>query len=192
MQEKTIETLKLKTTSLPEKVKTIIIKGPEGLERANKALIYIKTIRKEIEDFFADSISAAKESKKKADDAKKAIENLKASVEQPLIEAETYVKKLVADYRMEEEKLKKEAESKAAFGEETAKSRAVLEAPAAKTKGMYDVKIWKYRVVDIKLIPKEYWIPDYDKIAEWVRGTEGKIKIPGIEIYFELSVRQRI
>jgi hypothetical protein len=192
MEEKNLETLKAKTLSLPEKVKTIIIKGPEGIERANKALIYIKTIRKEIEDFFADTLAAAKESKKKADEAKKAVENLKASVEQPLIEAENYVKKLVADYRIEEERIKKDAEARAALGEETAQSRAIIEAPAAKTKGMYDVKIWKYRVVDIKLIPHEYWVPDYDKISELVQSSKGQMKIPGIETYFELSVRQRI
>jgi len=192
MEEKNLETLKAKTLSLPEKVKTIIIKGPEGIERANKALIYIKTIRKEIEDFFADTLAAAKESKKKADEAKKAVENLKFSIEEPLIIAENYVKKLVADYRIEEERLKKEAESKATFGEDTAQSRAIIEAPAAKTKGLYEVKIWKYRVVDIKLIPKEYWTVDYDKLSQVVRDSQGQMKIPGIETYFELSVRQRI
>jgi hypothetical protein len=178
--------------SLPEKVKTIIIKGPEGIERANKALIYIKTIRKEIEDFFADTLAAAKESKKKADEAKKAVENLKFSIEEPLIIAENYVKKLVADYRIEEERIKKDAEARAALGEETAQSRAVIEAPAAKTTGLYKVKIWKYRVVDIKLIPKEYWTVDYDKLSQVVRDSQGQMKIPGIETYFELSVRQRI
>lgn len=65
-------------------------------------------------------------------------------------------------------------------------------APVAKTTRTADakatfVKVRKYRIVDTKLIPKEYWCVDLKKIDKVVDA--GMNNIPGIEVYEEEQVR---
>ena len=45
--------------------------------------------------------------------------------------------------------------------------------------------IWKFKIYDAKLIPREYLIPDEKSIGGVVRASQGKIKIPGIQSYEE-------
>ena len=45
--------------------------------------------------------------------------------------------------------------------------------------------IWKFRIKDVSLIPRQYMIPDEKAIGGVVRSTQGKITIPGIEAYEE-------
>jgi hypothetical protein len=45
--------------------------------------------------------------------------------------------------------------------------------------------IWKFRIVNESLIPRQYMVPDEKAIGGVVRSTQGKINIPGIEAYEE-------
>lgn len=63
------------------------------------------------------------------------------------------------------------------------KMRDIPEAP--KTKGVTMRRIPRWRLIDKRLVPAEYLIPDTVKIGAVVRATKGEIKIPGIEVYFE-------
>ena len=56
---------------------------------------------------------------------------------------------------------------------------------AAKQAGESTKKIWKYRITDETLIPREYLMPNDKALAGMASGTKGAIKIPGIEFYFE-------
>jgi hypothetical protein len=54
-------------------------------------------------------------------------------------------------------------------------------------------KIPKYRILDFKVLPDEYKLPDAGKITRVIKAAKGQIVIPGVEIFFEetLAVRQR-
>ena len=46
-------------------------------------------------------------------------------------------------------------------------------------------EVWKFRIVDAAIIPREYLIPDEKAIGQVVRGLKGQTAIPGIEAYAE-------
>lgn len=45
--------------------------------------------------------------------------------------------------------------------------------------------VWKYRIVNPSLIPREYMMPDQVKIGGVVRSLKDQCRIPGIEVYKE-------
>lgn len=53
------------------------------------------------------------------------------------------------------------------------------------------VKTWKYEVVDIDKLPREYMIPDDSKIGKMVRASGGTLKIEGVRIYPEETLRAK-
>jgi hypothetical protein len=52
---------------------------------------------------------------------------------------------------------------------------------------------WKYRVVDLKKLPREWMMPDDKKLAAFARGTQGGNPIPGVQFYNDpiLSVKAK-
>ena len=48
--------------------------------------------------------------------------------------------------------------------------------------------IWKMRIVDESLLPREYLIPDEKKLNGMAKVSKGTLKIPGVEFYPEKSV----
>lgn len=53
----------------------------------------------------------------------------------------------------------------------------------AQAQGISTKKVWKYRIVDSTLIPREYLMPNDKALQGIATATKGTIKIPGIEIY---------
>jgi hypothetical protein len=45
--------------------------------------------------------------------------------------------------------------------------------------------VWKFRILNVNLIPRNYMIPDEKAIGGVVRSTQGRVSIPGIEPYEE-------
>ena len=54
-----------------------------------------------------------------------------------------------------------------------------------KAEGMATTQDWKWKIVDVSLIPAEFWILDDSKITDEVRHSKGETQIPGIEVYSE-------
>lgn len=50
---------------------------------------------------------------------------------------------------------------------------------------------WKARVVNVKLLPREYMIPDEKQLAAIATATKGKTEIPGVEFYPERGLASR-
>ena len=48
---------------------------------------------------------------------------------------------------------------------------------------------WSFRVVDINQVPREYLVINEAYTGKMVRASEGKLQIPGIEIYDEPYMR---
>jgi hypothetical protein len=46
-------------------------------------------------------------------------------------------------------------------------------------------QVWRFRIINEAIIPRDYLKPDETKIGGVVRSLKGKCKIPGIQIYEE-------
>ena len=144
----------------------------------------------------------------------KAIKALQNDLLGPVTTARKKVKQLMAGYDAEQERLRREEEARlqkeadkqaeeaalrAAEAAEAAGdsevAEAILEAPVAappvilpsstpKT-GVSFREVWKFRVTDEKLIPRQYMMPDEKKIGGVVRAMKDGTQIPGIEVYSE-------
>lgn len=55
--------------------------------------------------------------------------------------------------------------------------------------GVSRAVVWKHRVVDASLIPREYMVPNDTMLAGVAKSTKGAIAIPGVEIYSERVIR---
>lgn len=61
----------------------------------------------------------------------------------------------------------------------------VLPKETPKVKGLSFRTIWKFRVVNVDAIPRQYMIPDEKAIGAIVRSSQGRIRIAGVEPYEE-------
>lgn len=61
----------------------------------------------------------------------------------------------------------------------------VIPTAAPKVSGVSGRLVWKYRVKDINLVPREYMKLDEQKTGGVVRAMKGDTNIPGIEVYSE-------
>lgn len=60
-----------------------------------------------------------------------------------------------------------------------------------KPKGITSTKVWKFRVVDAALVPREYLVVDEKAIGQVVRALKAQTHIPGVEVYSEDIVAVR-
>ena len=106
---------------------------------------------------------------------------------------EAFEKAAAAEKAGDEEKAAEELEkAEKSEEEETMLSlEPKFKAKAPDTKGTSIKKIWKYRVKNLKLVPREYLKLDEAKIGMAVRSSKGTIEIPGIEVYPEDSISLR-
>jgi len=198
--------------SVPETARMIVaIKTDDDYVKASNILLTIKEIRKKIEQTF-------KPIKQRLDAAKKEVIEQERAADKPLVDAESYLKPLMAQYVAEQERKRREEERKlqeklrreeeerimlealkAEALEGTEAAEAVLEsAPqippvvlpkmTPKVNGISMREVWKFRIVDESLIPREFLKPDEVKIGGYVRSMKSSAKIPGVEIYREKSV----
>jgi len=90
---------------------------------------------------------------------------------------------------------KERAEVKAAELVEQAEQVEAFDTAIAPVKvevtGISTRKLWKFKVVDTALLPREYMIADEKMIGAMVRGSQGKKKIAGVRIYSEDVISSR-
>jgi len=60
--------------------------------------------------------------------------------------------------------------------------------PDEKVKGISIREVWKFKIEDEKLIPREYLSVDESKIGQVVRALKDATNIPGILVYAEKQV----
>ena len=188
----------------------IDIINKDTLDKASFLCKGIKLLIAEVDGSFKGPIKAAH-------DAHKSILASYNSIVDPLLKAEKLVKAKMGNYLFKEEE-KRAAEERRINGEKRlaqaieAESRGdvgvaesiingetfippVIIAQDEKPQGVSSRKIIKWRIKDESQIPREFMMPDEAGIGKVVRalGGEAAMKlIPGIEIYYETSVTQRI
>lgn len=180
---------------------------------AGEVLRQIKTVLKEVDERFDKPI-------KDAHATHKSILALKKDITTPLIQSEAIYKRKMGDYRMEQEhKAREEADrlrkieqekAEAAKIEQAAKleseghneeAQRVIESPVIvqapivrvppKVEGVSTRKVWKYRIVDEIMIPRQFMEPDLKAIGSFARSMGAKAKIEGVEFYEDTSVAVR-
>ena len=58
-----------------------------------------------------------------------------------------------------------------------------------KVKGLAMVDTWKFRIIDLAKLPREYMIANEVMLGKMARMSKGLIPVPGVEFYSEGSVR---
>jgi len=165
------------------------------IEEARKAITKpLDEAKKKAMDLFRDPLELLTRAEKFV---KKAILDFQQRQEKVRREQEA---KLREQQRKEAERLQKRAEKAESKGQEEkaeelkqqAEEKQAINPTVAptfeKTKGISTKKIWKFKIVDIKSIPREYMMPDEKAIGQIVRATKGTLQIPGVEIYSEETI----
>ena len=120
-------------------VKALTITDRSSCEQASFLLRSIKNVRADIQKWFAPHVERAMESKRQAEAARKGLVDEQTRMEQPLIDAEAQVKRLLLAFEQEHERQRAaeearlQAEAQERAEAETLAAAAALEAEAVAT-----------------------------------------------------------
>lgn len=122
-------------------------------------------------------------------------ERRKAEEQQAKLRAEAEERARKERERLEKQALKaidKGKEEKAEQLLEQAESvqtfAPVIQIPVHKAQGTSVRQVWKYRITDVNLIPREYMIPNEKMLGAMAKSTHDAVKVPGVEFYSEDSL----
>lgn len=201
-----------------ESTKTLAVNDAASYAVAGEHLVGFATLKKRIEDYFADDVknahtlwSSLTGKRKKALDAVEAeITRIKRmmggwSQEQERIRLEAEVKAQREAKRLEEERCAAEAailetqgqpELAAAVLEQAITAPApIVSLPSAvpKVAGVSTVEAYDYEVINEALLPREFTVttPNHKKIRERVSELKGMTRIPGVRVFRNDQVRVR-
>jgi len=192
-----------------QKAKAFAVIDNASNEAAAEFLKNIKSSQKQVKDFFA-------ESKQKAAEAHKAICANENSMLKPLQESEALLKDKMSAFWIAQEKIRTEAERKAADAaaklnaaaleaveagdEEKAQKLAMESAMKAaevqvsapqKVSGISVREVWKWEVTDINAVPREYLVVNEQALNGIAKSAKDTLPIPGIRFYAEKSIAAR-
>lgn len=153
-----------------------------------------KTTQKVIKDAFKDDLAAAK----------KAVEDVKVKMDaflDPLSKTEALVKKqmIAYDAALEEEKRKKAlkleaAEEKGLTDRTIQKYERDLEAApeaAPQASGISYRELWSFEIEDLNSIPREYLVPNTDKLGKLARAMKDEACVPGVRFFSTKTIAAR-
>ena len=185
--------------------KGVIITTDEQNQKAGELLKTFRALRNEIAAYWDPAIEKAKATKAAAEKTRKDICERKEEQDGPLRKGEEIIKSKMGAYwqkqederKQKEERLQAEArqyeEDKLLQEAEETGDDSILEEPiivpqvrieqTARVEGISMQSNWKWRVVDPKLIPREYLIIDEKAVNAMVKAKKGTTQIPGIEVY---------
>ena len=201
--------------SIVEAAKRHEIVSGESFQKAGDLLKGIVYLLQEVDKTFDESIASAYKAHRDIIKAKKKHAT-------PLAQARDFLRGRIGQYEDDQEqaRLQKERElqQKAQKREEqiALEEAAVLEAEGhseeaqkmieepieapvvvvkktvPKVDGISTKHVWKFRIVDADVIPKDYLMPDEKAIGAIVRARKGKVDIPGVKVYKEAVVSTRL
>lgn len=64
----------------------------------------------------------------------------------------------------------------------------VVDLPRAEASGTSLREVWKFSVIDLAIVPREYLIVDEKAIGAVVRALKGRASIPGVRVYSEKTM----
>lgn len=147
---------------------------------------------KQAEEIIGPQIASYK--RKKEEKARVLEEKRQKKIEEEKRKKEEALEKAVElEKAGDQEQAEKELEKAEESEEEETKlaEEPRVEAKIPETKGTSITQRWKFRVKNLKLVPREYLKLDEVKVGFVTRTYKGEVKIPGIEMYPEDSVSIR-
>jgi len=208
-----IEKLNQESKELSTTVSSMVITSQDQYEKAAGLLLAVKKMKKQVHDFFDPLVektrAAWKESLEKRDNqlepveyaeniVKKKIKKYENEQEQKRQEAEREAQRKADEQaRKERERLQKRAEKAAEKGKEekaadlmdqaaeVAPPPVTVEPTINRVKNLGITRVWKYKIENEDLIPREYMTPDLPAIGKVVRALKQNVNIPGVRVYQE-------
>lgn len=108
----TKEALDHEAKSWASRARGLRVVDSESCTNASQLLRSVKTLRLQVQHWFAPHIDAAMETKRKAEAARKALADERDRMEAPLVDAETILKRSLLTYEAEQERLRLEEEQR--------------------------------------------------------------------------------
>jgi hypothetical protein len=186
-----VEELVLKTA---QEIEAVVVTNPVQYVDACEWLKKVAEKRREVEEFFEPTISAAHTAHKAALTAKK-------KALEPLLCAEELLRFRITGYLEEERKRAEEEAQRRPSAGDGCEQPGALDAIVTRSgpvlrpevEGVATRKLWCFRVTDPTKIPRQYLKIDEQKIGQVVRALKDQTNIPGIEVYAQdsLAVRTR-
>lgn len=215
-----IATIEKEVPDVIAQAQNILVTNNEQETKAVEFLKTIKTMQKEVNETFDPIVEKAHAAHKEATaqrnkflnpllEAEKRIKsmvsNFRLEMERKRLEQERKLRE-EAERKAEAErqKLQKQAEKAAAKGNEEKAAelqarREMVQAPTivvekktTKQEGMAVKTVWKARITDANLVPREYCIPNEKLIDSIAKSTKGTLKVAGVEFYEDSVVSMRI
>ena len=153
----------------------LVVNSQLQLDLAGELLKQIKGKMKELE-------AERKKITKPLLDAKKAVDNLFRPATDAAALVEEILKKAISGY-IDGQRAAKVAALQAG-DHEGALATIEPELPA----GVSARTVWKWKLVDASLVPREYWAIDATRVQEHVNTFKGQSQIPGIEAFPETGI----
>ena len=182
-----------------------LIGSVEDLAVATDDLITISNLKKTMEAKRVELV-------KPKQDEVKTIQDTYKTLMAPVFEADRITRQKMTTFQLEQDRKAREAEQVNREAQELARKQAALsgtgeitvdttpvEVPSAPKVTRTDVGTsglvanWKYRVVDIEKLPREYMVPDDAMLKSIAKQHHDKKPVPGVEFYNEpgMAVRSR-
>lgn len=189
--EKELKEYRSQVTFVQKAAEDLTIASPEDMTKASDLLIMVGQVEKAI-------VERKEAITRPLMTALASARDLFKPLEVGHMEAKKTIKAKMLDYTIaEEEKIQKQKEyverrvEKGTMRTDTAikKLENIGDAPKsfAGTVGKTSIRtVTKVRVTNVDLLPKEYMVPDMQKIQEAV--LKQKLQIPGVETYEEKSI----
>ncbi len=161
-------------------VKSIEVVDASSCNTMVETLRTIKTVIKSVEDYYSPRKAGAHQVwKGYCDDEGRFLK--------PLKEAEKTGKLAIAKYHEEQERKNRAAATKI----EAMTGIAAVTIVQPQMNSATTKKLYRWKVVNASLIPREFLKPDDDKIHGMVEVLKDATNIPGIEVFTETSVTIR-
>ena len=207
-----IQEIDSRVLSKLEEAKGLSISNDSSYKKAGEFLLGIGDLEKAIDASF-DPIIEAQHAAWKLALAKKAEHYVPLKEAETVVKDKMTDYQILAEKRLKEEEARRRGEAMRAVEQDRIdranalidqgrpeEALELLDAPveappiimpetsAPKIAGIVTRNVWRWRIVDEKLLPREYLIPDETRIGKMVRASEGKIEIPGVEVYQEREI----
>lgn len=195
-----------------QQVNAITVASKEDDERASEFVKEVMEKKKQVEEFFRPLVNRAREAYDGlVQEREKFLGPLETARKMLKLKIGTYrdeqdrIKRVEEARRAAEEKrrLEQEALERAAALEKAGQGKLAekvvqqaikapppkvfVESKVAKHTGVAVRKVWKFRILDERQIPREWLMVDTVKIGKAVRDSEGQAQIPGVETYYEMA-----
>ena len=199
-KDEVVQKLLTEVMKVREVALKMVVATDEDVKMATNDLSLMSGLKKAVDEKRREYVDPINEHVKSVNDAFKLLTG-------PLNEADKLVRQKVVDYKQEQQRRQREAEEVNRQKEELARKEAALNygevtidttpvdvVEAQKTTrtdlgaaGMVDN--WKWEVVDIDVVPREYLVPDAAMLNAIAKKHHDQKKVEGVRFYNEPTLR---